>query len=129
MLVEDRTTAMKRHALFALCFIPALAIGQVNLFDNLYWSGKGNRTIQEYGAWGVSCLGRINDSIPHALAISEVYYYQPTGAVPTRSAYILNRYPGDTARIYEFPGQTVKRAKFNRDSFPDFLCRARKEHA
>src|ERR1035437_7839816 len=115
---------MKRFTFFTYVLLPVLTHGQLDMSANMYWTGYGNREIQLYGAGGVNYLGKINDTIPHALAISEHFSYPMAGgANPGEcAAYILNRHPGDTARIYEFPGHRVIPAKFNNDNYVDFLC-------
>jgi hypothetical protein len=115
---------MKRIILLVALVLPLVARAQLDMSAHMYWMGYGNRETQFYGAGGVHYLGKINDTIPHALAISERFDYGNggQGSPGERSAYILNQHPGDTARIYEFPGHRVFPAKFNDDKYVDFLC-------
>jgi hypothetical protein len=110
---------MKRIFLLVALFLPLVAHAQLGMSAHMYWMGYGNRSVQGYGAGGVYALGRINDTISHALAISEGFAFPSEGgSMPQeRAAYILNRYPGDTARIYEVPGHRVIRANFDDDAY------------
>jgi len=93
-----------------------------NLFDNLYWEGTGSRGDQFYAAAGLDTIGYINDTIQHAISIGENYFFQYGNIGTPISGFVLNRFKGDTARIYEFPGQKVIRGNINGDKYPDFVC-------
>lgn len=99
-------------------FISLLILGtakfssaQHNLYDHVFWDATGNHANQSYGYNGLDTLGRINDTIQQALSIG-------TDGI---ASFVYNRFRLDTTPHYKFPGRDVIRAKFNSDSFPDFL--------
>ena len=110
---------MKRFlSLLVLLLLMGNASAQENLFNHVYWQAEGGHDFQQYGNFGLNYLGRINDTIRHAMAInSDPFYGEKKGA-----SLIYNRYPLDTTTHYTFPGQTVVRCNMNNDSFPDFVC-------
>lgn len=112
---------MKPFALILLT-LPALCYGQANIFDNLRWSAKGDRAVQYYGVGGMDTVGYLDSSIQHAFTISENFSPEFGASGVVHSALIRNRFRGDTARIYEFPGQKIIKANFDGNQYPDFVC-------
>jgi hypothetical protein len=128
---RDMKTLVKCWSLLAfVTFATVVALAQqpqgtpLDMFNHLYWTCKGTVESQSYGYGGLSYLGRLSDSVQHAVAISNYAIddgvpYPDTGRA--RASLVLNRSPFDTARVYEFPGQKAIRANFNGDTIPDFL--------
>src|SRR5579872_6006250 len=115
---------MKSSSLVGLLTVlwVASVFAQANLYDHLYWDAKGNRSNQLRGMSGLSYLGRLNDTIPHAVAIGEITGSFNGDVRRGISSVIFNRYPGDTVRQFELPGSQVWRCTLNDDSFPDYVC-------
>lgn len=103
----------RKYILAFLILLPVCSLAQmVNLNNNLYWDAYGSQAKQAFGYGGLDYLGRINDSIPHALSIGS-----DGGA-----SYVFNQIPLDTLRRFKFPGQEVHRCNLNKDPYPDFVC-------
>lgn len=99
-------------------FVAAEAVhAQQDMWKHVGWKSNGNFDGQEWSGRGLSYIGKLHDTIPHAIAIAES---QTDGRVFSNLAY--NNYPGDTARHFSFPGQTIIRGNMNGDAYPDFVC-------
>src|SRR5579872_4621426 len=73
-------------AMLALCALPCFA--QANLFDHLFWQAYGTHDGREWGGSGLDTLGKINDTIPHAITIAEAGG-APNGAYV--ASFVYNR--------------------------------------
>ncbi len=82
-----------------------------DLFDHVYWQAWG-RSGQEWSYMGLTHVGRINDTIQHALVIGDA-----NGA-----RFCLNRYPFDTSAVFVFPGFDATPAHFTNSGHLDFLA-------
>jgi hypothetical protein len=82
------------------------------LSSHRYWNAYGTRDFEYFGYYGLNYLGRLNDTVPNALAVYE----------DSTSCLIFNRAPYDTAVRYRFPGSDITKGNFNGDQYPDFVC-------
>lgn len=98
----------------AACAQPSAQNPQ-NMYNHVYWQAWGATQYTSWSNEGLDDLGRLNDSVPHALSIG----YDWGGN--RGSGLCFNRFPGDTAPIYRFPGVRVTRADFNGDPYPDYV--------
>jgi hypothetical protein len=83
-----------------------------NLFDHAYWSFKGNYAYEYLGSSGLSYIGRVSTSIPHAYAIAQ------KGV----SCLVYNQHIGDTVCRAGLYGWQVYPGNLNGDSLPDLVC-------
>lgn len=96
-------------------FILAIAeatFAQADMFQHVYWEAKGTHAQQQFGFSGMDTLGKLNDTIPHALSIGS----------DGGGSFVYNRFPLDTLRHYKFPGTYVRKCSLNGDKFPDYVC-------
>ena len=82
---------------------------QADLFDHPFWMASGQlRQNAGYAEAGLSDLGKINDSIPHAIGIAQNYFFDAGASGTVFTALAPCSYPLDTAELYEFPGNHVQ---------------------
>ena len=121
LLIIDK---MKRTLSVALLLSSGICCAQIpysgSIFNHVWFNATGNRAMQGWGFTNMDTIGTVTfDSvlIQHPIAIGE------NGAFdidPDISSYVLNRYPVDTARKFEFPGSVVVPAHFHGTPFNDF---------
>jgi len=85
---------------------------QEPIYNHLYWDAKGTAWPQFFGYNGLSYLGKLSETVTHAVAIGEF----------EKARLIFNQGIRDTTPQYYFPGNKVWRCSMNGDSFPDFVC-------
>lgn len=95
-----------------LLAIAETTIAQVDMFQHVYWEAKGTHAQQQFGFSGMDTLGKLNDTIPHALSIGS----------DGGGSFVYNRFPLDTLRHYKFPGNYVRKCNLNGDKYPDYVC-------
>lgn len=122
---------MKQLILLSFLFSAACAVAQPfgNLWNHVYWQAGGNYFNESFGIDGLDTIGRINDTIPDALAIGA----DADSGTIYQMSYILNRTPldslhPDTMRQYSFPGNKVIRGNINGDPYPDFVVYDQNPH-
>lgn len=111
-------------ALFALV-IHSAVFAQADLFGRLFWQAYGTRDGSQWGGSGLDTLGRINDTIRHAISIAEV---SEASGNPYVASYVYLRQKLDTIRHFEFPGRDVLRGEINGDNYLDAVVVDPREH-
>ena len=111
-----------RFVILMFVVLSPVVSAQPSLFDHLFWEAQGHRPNQLWGMSGLSYLGRLNDTIQHAVAIGEITGSFNGDVRRDIAALVFNRDSLDTVRHYEFPGTRVWRCNMNGDSVPDFVC-------
>ena len=96
----------------AFCFAQRPISGPLS--QNVWFDALGSREGQGWGFDFMTVLPAIPGIAQHPMAISE------NGGA--KAAYILNRFPYDSARIYTFPGGMVVPGKISGSSYTDFVC-------
>ena len=84
------------------------------LSQNVWFDALGSQAGQGWGSDFMAVLPAIPGIAQHPMAISE------NGGAD--AAYILNRFPFDTARIYTFPGGKVVPGHISGSPYTDFVC-------
>jgi hypothetical protein len=105
---------MKSHILFTIAFVLTALEARAqppDMFQHLFWNARGTHQNENMGITGLDYIGRLNDTILHAVAIGG----------DGGSYLVFNRDSLDTVRHFKFPGTKVNRGNMNGDTYPD-LC-------
>jgi len=104
----------KPFLFFYLIIIPFCSFAQQNIFSHVWWEATGSYDNDRFGAYGLDTLGKLNDTIPHAISIG--------AADGIRMAYNRDHVKADTAPHGFFPGgSAIVPGDINGDGIKDYV--------
>src|SRR5579883_525986 len=105
---------MKKVTLCMLLLMSCSCVAQQNIFNYEWWEAVGSYDGDRFGAYGLDTLGRLNDTIPHAISIG--------ARDGIRLSYNRDNVKADTAPHGYFPGgSAIVPGDINGDGIKDYV--------